>query len=106
TVEFAVPLMLLPITALLLAVAILRRRQVLAIWREGQPVHGVVIDIRQSAIAPLSRLVRYSIIENNDNRVFSTLIPAGFGIPDAGEMISLLALPMAPNRAIVTELYE
>jgi len=104
--ELAIPLSLLPLIALLLALAMWRRRNVLMIWREGQPIDGIVVEIHQSAIAPLSRVVRYSIPANNDKRVFSALIPARAGVPAVGEVIDLLALPKSPDRSIVTKLYE
>src|SRR5688572_11050792 len=54
--ELVIPLSLVPIIALLLALAIWQRMRVLRIWRNGQPVQGVVHELRHTAIAPLSRV--------------------------------------------------
>jgi 4-amino-4-deoxy-L-arabinose transferase-like glycosyltransferase len=104
--ELFLPLVLLPIVCLLLVIAIIRRRQVLRIWRTGYMARGVVLEVKQSPIAPLSRLVRYTISDLRDKRVFGTLIPAREGIPEVGDTIPLVALPDDSGRAVVAKLYR
>ncbi len=105
TAHMIIPLLLLPFVLLLLIVAWYRRRQVLQIWRDGQWVQGVVVELRQSAMAPLSRVVRYNI-PDVDKRIFSVLVPTRVGIPAVGEAIDLVLMPDAPQRAVVAKLYE
>lgn len=103
--ELVIPLSLLPIVILLLAIAMFRRSQVLHVWRHGQPIQAIVHDIRHSAMAPRSRLVRYTIPELADHRIFSTLIPTNTGIPHEGETLDIIAIPNAPQRSVVANLY-
>jgi hypothetical protein len=103
--ELVIPLSLLPIVILLLGMAAFRRSQVLKVWREGELVQGIVHEVRHSAIAPRSRLVRYTIPEVADHRIFSALIPTSTGIPEEGETLEIIAIPNVPQRSVVAKLY-
>jgi hypothetical protein len=87
--ELTVPLMFLPVIAALLVVALLVRRKILRIWQSGRPIAGTVVDLRHSAWAPRSRVVRYTIAHPTDRRIFSTLVPKR-EVPARGEAIQLL----------------
>jgi hypothetical protein len=104
--ELVVPLSFLPFVLLLIGGAFWRRAQVLRIWRTGQAVEGIVHDVRHTAMAPRSRLVRYTIPELSNHRIFSTLIPTHLGILQAGDPIGLVAVPHAPQRSVAAVLYE
>jgi hypothetical protein len=95
----------LPIAAILLAVAEWRRRAMLKVWRTGQVAEGVVVDVRHPAAAPRSRVVRYTVSGSRDRRVFKMLYPIRAGIPVTGQPLNLLMLPDRPQDAIVAELY-
>ena len=95
----------LPAAAMLLAVAHWRRRAMLKVWRLGQPVEGVVVDVRHAAAAPRSRVVRYTISGLRDRRVFKMLYPTRAGVPAKGDVLNLLVLPERPQDAIVADLY-
>ena len=103
--ELVIPLSLLPLILLFAIIAIWQRQRVLNVWRYGWPVHGVVLELRHTAIAPLSRVVRYSIPELHDKRIFTTLIPNKDGVPLVGETILLIALQENAERAVVAKLY-
>lgn len=112
TARLVVPLLMVPIppglagfTAILLVIAWYRRRQVLRIWRDGRWMQGVVLELRQSALAPLSRVVRYNV-PAIDRRICSVLVPTNAGVPAVGEAIDLVLMPHAPHRAVVARLYE
>jgi hypothetical protein len=97
---------LVPLLALLLAVTILRRRGMLKVWRDGSLLSGEVVEIRQSAIAPRSRIARFILRDGEDRRVWATLVPTSAGIPAKGETIWLIALPNRLGRSIMARLYQ
>ena len=97
---------LLPLLLIALAIAWWRRQQVLATWRRGTPISAAVVESKHSAIAPRSRVVRFTLTEGNDRRVFSTLVPSTRAPLQNGDELVLLAPPGKPSRAIVAELYN
>jgi hypothetical protein len=103
--EFTIVLLLLPLLAVLGLIAAWRRTQVLNIWRNGEVAAGVVVDLKQSSIAPFSRIVRFALADADDRRVFSTLHPAK-GIPARGDVMWVIYPPNKPGRAVVASLYE
>ena len=98
--------MLLPALLIAIAMMLLRRSQILSIWTEGVPLTGTVIDIRQSAIAPRSRVVRFTLAESADRRVHSTFFPLAAGDIGKGDELIVLASPTNHARTIAAELYE
>lgn len=100
-----VGVMLTPIAVLMLVVAIVRRAGLLRTWRTGLPLRVVVVDARQTAAAPLSRLVRFTLGGAHDKRVFSTLVPARLGNLHPGDAIWLIAPEDRPGQAIVPAIY-
>jgi hypothetical protein len=90
----------------LLGVACFVGRKILRVWENGVPIEGTVVDLRHSAWAPMSRLVRYTLAGSRDRRIFSALAPK----PDAparGEPIQLL-MPSdgATKPTILARLYQ
>lgn len=104
-VDFTIVMLLLPLLVLLGLLALFRRMRVLNIWRKGEIGAGVVVDLKQTAIAPLSRVVRFTLADGSDRRVFSTLHPAKEA-PKPGDLMWLLFPPGKPARAIVASLYQ
>ena len=103
--ELALSLMFLPLIVLLLLVAYLMRRRVLRVWERGEPAEAVIKEVKHSAYAPRSRVLRFSLAAGDDRRIFTTLCPPGVAVPAVGEQIQLLMLPSQPNRAIWTRPY-
>lgn len=102
----AVPIfILLPIGLFFMGIAELRRRGVLSVWRNGMRSPGVVTDIRQTAAAPRSRVVRYTTTDGRDRRVFATLWPVREGIPQPGQDITLIHPADRLQNSIIAELY-
>ena len=95
----------LPVAAVLFAVAAWRRRAMLKVWRNGMVAEGTVVEVRHPAAAPRSRVVRYSVNNSADRRVFKTLYPIRAGVPQKGQTLFLLLLPERPQDAIVADLY-
>ena len=102
--EYTIVLLLLPLLALLALVALLRRRQVVNVWRRGEAAAAVVVDHKQSATAPFSRVIRFTFADGRDRRVWSTLHPAK-GAPAPGETMWVVFPPGNPGRAVVASLY-
>jgi hypothetical protein len=98
--------LLAPLAALLLLVTVWKRYGVLRVWRDQPLAGGVVVDVRHTAVAPLSRLVRFNFSESDDRRVHAALMPTRAGIPEKGQAIWLVCPPDKPSRAIVAELYR
>ena len=94
-----------PVVALLLGVAIVRRVLALRTWRDGEAMAAVVVETKQAAAAPLSRLVRYTLRDAKDNRVFSTFVPTRVGVLETGDVFWVVAANGNPGRAVVAALY-
>jgi hypothetical protein len=104
-VELSVVILLLPLLLVLLAIASLQRARILRIWREGDVAEATVVEIRQTAIAPLSRLLRFSMNDGSTSRLSSVLVPTRAGVPARGETISLVMPRGVPQRAVMGKLY-
>ncbi|MEA2710896.1 MAG: hypothetical protein QOF78_3497 [Phycisphaerales bacterium] len=105
TRQLAMSLMFLPVIIVLSIIALFVRRQVLRVWQLGVPAAGVVTEVRHSAYAPRSRVVRYSLVGAPDRRIYAMLSPPRVPVPAVGEEISLLMLPAQPKRSIWTRIY-
>src|SRR5438034_10934373 len=103
--ELSAVIVVVPLLALSLLMMSWRRAQVLNVWRKGEPATGIVVDSKQSAGAPRSRVVRFALADGNDRRVFQVLYPTSAGEPAKGDELLLLAPPNKPARAIVAALY-
>lgn len=97
---------LTPAVALLAAVGVLKRMGVLKVWRHGEAVRATVVEVRNSPLAPLSRLVRMAQPDSRDARVFVGLIPVSSGVPEVGDSIWVVMPPGKPGKAIVAKLYQ
>jgi hypothetical protein len=98
--------MLLPAVLVAVLMLLLRRYQMLRVWRDGVEVTGTVVELHHSSIAPRSRIVRFTLGDPADRRIFSTFFPNSAGEINKGDELLLLTLPANPSRAIVAELYE
>jgi hypothetical protein len=104
--ELAISLMFLPLIAGLLIGAMLVRQRILNVWRNGVPIEGTVVELRHSAWAPLSRVVRYSLASSSDRRIFNALAPTKTA-PAKGDTIQLLAPGNGATRpTILTRVYQ
>ena len=57
------------------------------------------------ALAPLSRLLRFTVNDGSSSRVCSVLVPTRAGVPARGETISLVMPRGVPQRAVLAKLY-
>ncbi|MEO6437090.1 MAG: hypothetical protein ABIP55_15205 [Tepidisphaeraceae bacterium] len=103
---FTIPLFLmLPVALVLLGLAWWRRQRVLRTWSQGLRARAVVVGLRHSATAPLSRIIRFTLAEGEDRRVFIALFPNKAGIPAKGDAFTLIYPYGRPDHGIVAELY-
>jgi hypothetical protein len=98
-------LVLLPPLALVGLVAAARRRGVLRVWRDGVEADAVVVESRQSPVAPLSRRLRFTLADSEDRRVFTLLHPARPACPEKGDQFRVVYPPKRPDRAIAASPY-
>jgi hypothetical protein len=104
-VELSVVMLLFPILAFLLLIALLQRARILRVWRDGDAAEAIVVEVRQTALAPLSRQLRFTLTDGSSSQVCSLLIPTRAGIPAREEVIHLVMARGAPQRAILAKLY-
>jgi hypothetical protein len=104
--ELTIVGILAPLALVLVMVTWLRRRSVLNVWRRGNEAQAIVVDVRHTAVAPLSRVIRFILNDTDDGRVWSTLMPTSAGIPEKGQALGLIHPPGNPGRAIVAKLYQ
>ena len=98
-------LLMLPISVLLVAIAMIKRWRVLQIWKWGRPVEAVVVGTRNASTSPRSRILRYTFAAGSDKRVFQMLYPMRAGMPREGENFQLIVHPRQPERSIAANLY-
>jgi hypothetical protein len=104
--QFLVVSLLLPIAAAALGVSLVLRRQMLRTWSEGKAQPYVVIDIGQTALAPLSLVVRCSALEGRDQRLVSVFIPRKAGQVRKGDPLWLVHPPGKPAAALAVLAYQ
>jgi len=75
TEDTLVGMLLLPTILLMLAIALFNRYQILKAWQNGHPMHASIVEIKTSATAPKSRVLRMVLGHYHDQRIFTTLIP-------------------------------
>src|SRR5205814_8025297 len=63
-----VALLLMPTVLLFLAIAFINRMGVLKAWKTGPAIRASVVEIKHSASAPLSRILRMVLANYHDQR--------------------------------------
>jgi hypothetical protein len=101
-----VGIMLLPMILLLLVISIVNRFAVLKAWKNGHAIHATVVEIKQSATAPFSRLLQMVLSNYHDQRIFTTLIPTRLAHYQPGDIVWVIIPSTVPRWAILAELYE
>ena len=78
---------------------------VLRIWREGQAIDTLILDSHITALAPLSRAVRCTPVDEQDKRVFSVILPSAQS-PQPGDQVVILSRGVSTSRAIAVAWLE
>ena len=100
--DLFVLMLIAPVITVLVLVALVKRTMALRAWRDGEAMAAVVVETKQSASAPLSRLVRYTLRDVRDNRVFSTVVPTRVGTLNQGDTFWVVG---GKGGAVVAALY-
>ena len=90
---------LLPAVPVLAAVVFFQRARVLKLWRNGRAVEAVVLESRQTAMAPRSRVLRCAPTESSDRRVIGVYAPDRAGRLAPGDTLWILTDPAGGSRA-------
>jgi hypothetical protein len=98
--------LLVPVLIALIVITFLARRRVLKIWQEGEAAEGTVVDRHRSGLAPKSVVVRFTVNDSDDRRLFSLVWPHEAGELSAGDTIALVMPPGEPGKALAAKLYE
>jgi hypothetical protein len=101
-----ISLLLLPTILLFLAIAFVNRMGVLKAWQNGPAMHASVVELKQSASAPRSSILRFVLGHYHDQRIFSTLIPNRRARYQPGDVVWVILPNTTPRWAILAELYE
>ncbi|MFI5381091.1 MAG: hypothetical protein ACHRHE_17475 [Tepidisphaerales bacterium] len=98
---------LLPFIVVLFAYAWFLRGRYLGLWKNGDAAVAVVVDSRQSPIAPFSRIVRCALRDHKRiDTVFSLLVPNRLGAFQPGDNLWIIVNLRRPSRAILAGLYQ
>ncbi|MBC8105783.1 MAG: hypothetical protein H7Z14_04265 [Anaerolineae bacterium] len=103
--SLAVVCLLAPLAILLAIITYIQRSRVLGVWQNGEPAVGTVVDTHRSGIAPASDIVRFTVDDHEDRRIFTTLYPHAAGTLQAGDEMALVMHKNSPGKAILAELY-
>jgi hypothetical protein len=98
--QLIAPMILLPAVLIVAAVGWLMHRRILGVWREGEVTGAIVVETRQSAIAPLSQQVRCTPAAGGDRRLISVFVPNRLGRLQKGDPIRLIVSPRSFSLAI------
>lgn len=91
---------ILPFAGLTALVAVLLRWRVLKIWQNAPAHRAMVLDSRQTAVAPLSWQVRCAYVDLPERRVLKVHVPHAVGRPEKGQILWLIAPEKKPMSAI------
>ncbi len=104
--DLLVGAILLPFILCLFGYAFFLRGRYLSLWKHGDAAVAVVLDSRQSPIAPLSRVVRCALRDHKSASVFSLLIPNRMGALQPGDNLWIIVNLRRPARVLLAGLYE
>ncbi len=95
-----------PVMAVLALVAVFKRRGVLSVWRDGRAAEGLVVDTRQTPVAPTAQVVRCTPADSGDKRVFTVYLPAGAAKVAAGDVVSVVRPASKPEPAYAAAWFD
>ncbi len=99
-------LLLLPTVLLLLGIGFFNRTKVLQAWKNGHAMHASIVEVKQTASAPRSRVVSMVLSNYHDQRIFTTLVPTPRATYKQGDIVWVIIPSTTPRWAILAELYE
>lgn len=104
--DMAVGLFLLPLVAIFVGVAELKRRRVLRRWRDGEAAVASVVQVTHSPLAPSSSLLRMTLRDGRNKRILTALLPHSVGRLKAGDELWVVPMSERSRAALVAGLYQ
>ena len=105
--ELTGAIVVLPVFVALAVVSLLQHARLRRVWREGESARAIVVESRQTALAPRSRLVRCTPADSGDRRVVEVYVPAGAAAAlQPGEEMWLLFPPGGRGRPVAAAWFE
>jgi hypothetical protein len=105
--ELTGALVVLPAFVALMVVSLVQRSRMVRVWRDGEARRAIVVESRQTALAPRSRLVRCTPADAGDNRVVQVYVPAGAAADlHAGDELWLLFPSGGRGRPVAAAWFE
>ena len=95
-------LIVLPVALVCALLGLVARARLLRLWRDGQAIEALVLEAKQTALAPRSRAVRCTPADPDDRRVLEVYVPPALARLGQGDAIHVLAPPgrTAPAVAV------
>jgi Protein of unknown function (DUF3592) len=88
------------------AAALIARRGLLRLWRDGEAALYSVVETRHSALAPLSHTVRCVSSIGRDRTVVTVYLPTRFPRPQAGDVLWLIRRSGKSKSAVAARAFE
>jgi len=99
-------IVVLPILAATLVLALFARRRVLRFWRAEPAALFAVEHVRTGPIAPLSHAVNCAPLSGRDRRTTTIYLPGSYRKPQPGELLWLIHPAGSTSGAIAAAVYE
>jgi len=97
---------IIPAALITAAAALLLRRRLQRVWRNADAVLYSVVEVRYSALAPLSHTVRSVVATGRDPTIVTVYLPARFPRPQPGEYLWLIRRSGNAKSAIAACAFE
>jgi hypothetical protein len=95
------PAVVLPAFVVMGFIALIHRARLLRTWRDGTTGAAVVVEARQTALAPRSRLVRCTPADAADKRIINVFVShGGAAAPRPGDVLWLIFPPGGRGRPV------
>lgn len=104
-VQFTAAYLVLPVWLLGLLGAWIRRKQMLATYRNGTLRSATVVGTRKPAIAPDSQVIRFVFDDGDDDRVYQCFWPARLGKLAPDDPVELI-VPANPSLSVAAKAYS
>lgn len=99
-------LIVLPVVGIFALASLLARARLLRLWRDGQAVEALVLESRQTALAPRSRAVRCTPADPDDRRVLDVYVPHTLAGLRRGDALRVLVPAGRTSPAVAVDWLE
>jgi hypothetical protein len=99
-------LIVLPVVLVFALASLVARARFLRLWRDGQAIEALVLESRQTALAPRARAVRCTPADPDDRRVIDVYVPPALAWLAKGDALRVLAPPGHTAPAVAVAWFE